>query len=315
MTVNFDRAYFFGDSLVDTGNILSLTTSQDPTSPFPSFPYEPGRFSNGDVWVDYLTDELNLDVDPVLANPLSSDGLNFAAGGATSGSVGAFGPTSLSQQIDGFEALFAVESIISEPALDDDLFFLWIGANDYFAFIQDDPATPETIEANFPETRQEIRDAVIDVVNINIKGAIQDLVDLGAEDIVLFNLPDLHKTPLGRSLEKEDRRSLRKLQNTHNRRLDSLAEDIEISSPGVNIINIDADELFDNILDNPNEFGITDEKSNFIGIDLYTGISQPPSQGDPNDFLFFDSVHPTTNVHSLVADLVTNELTNEGLII
>ena len=53
----------------------------------------------------------------------------------------------------------------------------------FFIFIEDDPATNDVIEADFPETGRERRDAVIEVVDINIGGAIQDIIDAGGENI------------------------------------------------------------------------------------------------------------------------------------
>ena len=307
MSANFERAYFFGDSLSDTGNILSFTGGE-----FPSFPFATGRFSNGDVWVDYLAEELNLTIDPFTANTTHNDGLNYAVGGTTSGTEGAF-PVNfgLQQQID----LFELQTQLN-PAdtLSDDLLFLWTGANDYFSFIADDPTTPDVVEAEFPQTGKERKNAVIEVVDINIGGAIQDLIDAGGENIVVFNLPSLEATPLGQGLDKKDRKQLEKLTNKHNKRLSSLVKKTEKLNPDVNIIEVDIDDLFEDILDRPDEFGLTDVTDNFTGIDLYTGINQPPAMGNPEDYLFFDSVHPTTNVHGLVADLVMNELTDEGLI-
>ena len=80
MLTNFDKVYVFGDSLSDTGNVLTFTGGQFPTSP-----YAPGRFSNGDIWIDYLTGQLNLTVDPFATDMAADDGTNFAVGGATSG--------------------------------------------------------------------------------------------------------------------------------------------------------------------------------------------------------------------------------------
>ena len=63
----WDKIYVFGDSLSDTGNVLNLTEGQ-----FPTFPYAKGRFSNGDIWVDYLSEKLDLDVG-LLGDSLSGD--------------------------------------------------------------------------------------------------------------------------------------------------------------------------------------------------------------------------------------------------
>jgi phospholipase/lecithinase/hemolysin len=309
MSPNFDQVYIFGDSLSDTGNVLNFSGGA-----FPTAPYEPGRFSNGNVWVDYLTDDLGLNLNLFSTGFDVNDGINYAVGGATSdtGNVGTI-PVGLQQQLDAFELL--VENQSPEQVIDDDLFFLWIGANDYFSFIQDNPATPDVIETNFPKSGKETINTILEVVDINIGGAIQDIIDAGGENIVLFNLPDLDRTPLGQNLTKADQRKLKKLTQKHNKKLDCLAAETEASNPNVNIIEIDVNELVDDIYKNPNQFGLTNVTDNFTGIDLYAGINEPPASGDPNQYFYWDSVHPTTAVHNIVADFVTDQLVDEGLIV
>jgi phospholipase/lecithinase/hemolysin len=310
VVANFDQAYFFGDSLSDTGNVFEFTF---PNS-FPNTPYAPGRFSNGDIWVDNLTNDLGINTSLFSSSPNVNNSVNYNFGGATSGTenVGVV-PIGLQQQLDKFNEL--VETQGSEETFKSDLFFLWAGANDYFSFIQDDPTTPDVIETNFPQRGKETINAILEVVDINIKGGIQDIIDAGGQNIVLFNLPDLDKTPLGQSLTQADQRKLRKLTHKHNQRLDNLATKTEVLNPDVNIIEIDVNQLFDDIMANPSQFGLSNVTDNFTGIDLYTGSSQPPAAGDPNQYFFFDSVHPTTTVHDAITDLVSEQLINEGLII
>jgi phospholipase/lecithinase/hemolysin len=311
MLRNFDQVYIFGDSLSDTGNLSTFSGGQLPPPP-PL--YAPGRLSNGDVWVDYLTDDLGLDLNPFSTGFDADDSVNFSIGGALSNDSNEVpGVPGLEQQVDAFESFAGNPS--PGQALDDDLFFLWIGANDYFSFIQDNPATPNVIETNFPKSGRETINTILEVVDINIKGAVRDIIDAGGENIVLFNLPDLDRTPLGQSLDKAGQRKLRKLTEKHNRRLDKLAAKTEAAYPDVNVIEIDTNQLFDDLTENPREFGLTNVTDNFTGIDLYTGINQPPASGDPDRYLFWDSVHPTTTVHNIVADFVTDELVNEGLIV
>jgi phospholipase/lecithinase/hemolysin len=310
MLPNFDQAYFLGDSLSDTGNVFEFTAPNN----FPNTPYAPGRFSNGDIWVDNLTNDLGIELSLFNSSPNVNNSVNYTFGGATSGTenVGVV-PIGLQQQLDKFNELVA--SQCSQKAFKNDLFFLWSGANDYFSFIQDDPTTPDVIETNFPQRGRETINAVLEVVDINIKGGIQDIIDAGGENIILFNLPDLDLTPLGQSLNKAGERKLRQLTQKHNRRLDRLETNIEAANPDVNIIQIDVNQLFDDIMDNPSEFGFTNVTDNFTGIDLYTGINQAPANGNPEDYFFFDSVHPTTAVHDIITDLVSEQLINEGLII
>lgn len=325
MILTTDKVYFFGDSLLDTGNVFNFTGGSFPAPPLP---YAPGRFSNGDVLTDYFTEEFALTVDPVIDsyNPgpfpeiifnLSdtNDGTNFAIAGADSGNenVGLV-PLGLEQQIALFELLVQNQS----PAenVDDDLFFIWVGANDYLRFIEDadNPATSYVIEveADFPK---KTKDLVIEVVDTNIGGAIQDIIDAGGENIVVFNLPDLDKLPLAQGLDNNEQKKLRNLTKAHNKRLEDMLERVEESNPNVNLIDIDANKLFDDILENPNNFGFTNVTDNFSGVDLYTGKSIPPSVGNINEYLFIDSVHPNTIAHQFFADLIINTLTNEGLVI
>ncbi|RIB19925.1 Carbohydrate Esterase Family 16 protein [Gigaspora rosea] len=47
----FDNIIVFGDSYSDNGNVYALTNKSNPKSP----PNYKGRFSNGKVWIEYLT--------------------------------------------------------------------------------------------------------------------------------------------------------------------------------------------------------------------------------------------------------------------
>lgn len=308
---SFDNLYIFGDSLSDTGNIFNLTGGA-----FPPPPYAAGRFSNGDVWVDYLAEDLGLQIDPFTALTPNNDGINFAVGGAQSDAEGVpplgFG---LTQQLGAFAGL-APQLQATGEVFDDDVFALWIGANDYFSFINDDPTTPDVVEADMPRGR-ELRNTVDEVVFHNIAGTVDELVSSGAANIAIFNLPDLDDTPLGLSLQNRDRNKLRRMVRRHNRKLEryvNYAEDHLY--PEVNLVYVDTNELLDDLIRNPGAFDLSNVTDNYTDIDLYTGDFEPSfGAGDPNNYLFFDSVHPSTTVHEDVANLVFAELQDEGLII
>ena len=98
----FSDVVFFGDSLSDTGNVLSLTRAAGQPL-FPSFPGAQGRFSNGPVWTEYLATGLGM---PGKSNPSNllfngtsvipigpQGGQNFSYGGARTGLSGAAGLT------------------------------------------------------------------------------------------------------------------------------------------------------------------------------------------------------------------------------
>ncbi len=296
-----DRFYFVGDSLSDINNILNLTDGFIPNAPL----FEPGRFSNGNIWVDDLAEEFNLNISPFTNIDPNNNGVNFAIGGATSGATNiAPNAPGLTQQIDALE--FLIQNQSSEEVVDDDLFLLLIGANDYFYFIQDDPTTPNIIETNFPDTLQQTQ-AALDEVNTNISQGIQDIIDVGAKKVFVFNIPNLEKTPLGLSLESEDQEKLSELTVAHNALLLETVENFEQSYPDADFTYVDINKLFNDIFENPGDFGFTNITDGYTNTDLYTGSFDPTPtnpEADPDTYLFWDSVHPTTATHSIIADYV-----------
>ncbi len=104
---SYSGLVIFGDSISDTGNVLSLTlaskSTPNPQPTFPNFPADPGRFSNGPVWTEYLATDLGFASSANPSNLLyngssvipigAQGGQNFAYGGARTGLGGAAGAT------------------------------------------------------------------------------------------------------------------------------------------------------------------------------------------------------------------------------
>src|SRR6266699_3264736 len=90
----FDAIYAFGDSLTDTGN-----------NPAPGTIYFQGRYSNGPLWIEYLSTQLGLAYDPANNHAQS--------GGETS------------------DALAQVQQFNAPANSSRSLFMLWAGGNDF----------------------------------------------------------------------------------------------------------------------------------------------------------------------------------------
>ncbi|XP_068653948.1 GDSL esterase/lipase At1g28570-like [Aristolochia californica] len=147
----FDALYSFGDSMADTGNLIS--EGLGPIGAFDRFPYgetyfgrPTGRCSNGRLMIDFIAERFDL---PFLnayldRNASFANGVNFAVAGATAldasylesvGIVLPFTKSSLNVQLDWFETHLA--SLCSthkecRAKLGTALFFLGeIGGNDY----------------------------------------------------------------------------------------------------------------------------------------------------------------------------------------
>lgn len=282
-TIDYSQIFVFGDSLSDSGNVSNLTGGNFP----PASAYYNGRFSNGPNWIDRFSDSLGLN--PVLSTelgavpPLPSDGINFALGGATSGSttvadlatgVDALSTLpGLSQQISTFQALYS-GPVAPDP---DALFVLWVGGNDYL-FNVNDPAT---------------------VLN-NIGTAINTLSSLGAENFLIANLPDLGETPfadINGGQPTVD--ALNAVTQVHNAGLEAL-----LAGLGINYSLLDINELFKMALADPAALGFINPDEPFL-LDCIVAMSCPPGV-TPNDYVYWDEIHPTTAAHSVIAATALN---------
>ncbi|MEC4818698.1 MAG: SGNH/GDSL hydrolase family protein [Scytonema sp. PMC 1069.18] len=276
LAADFSQFFVFDNSLSDTGNVFNATQSL-PSGPIPpSPPYFQGRFSNGRIWVDYVGEEIGLTptLFTNLSNTIPTQGINFAFGGANSGNSNAFvpGAPGILTQIDFFTQTLQASNQKADPNA---LYAIWGGANDYL--FSQNPNVDQTIE--------------------NVSNAIRTLNQTGAKNILVFNLPDLGKIPL--VLGSENSQNLTTLTNIHNTALMKALGQFS-SIPGINIIPVDINSLFDKVLANPEEFGFkyTDTSCIVYKIEINQVLR---TCDNPNDYLFFDEVHPTTNAHKLVA--------------
>jgi phospholipase/lecithinase/hemolysin len=281
----FSQFNVFGDSLSDTGNIFNITQIS-PTGPIPpSPPYFQGRFSNNKIWVDYFGDAIGLT--PTLSTNLGStvptQGVNFAFGGSKSGQDNAFTPGApgVKAQVDTFLAT-------NQKVDANGLYAVWGGGNDYL-FTQN-PNVGEIIT--------------------NISSSVGSLAQAGAKNILVFNLPDLGKTPI--ALGSVNEPLLTAATNAHNTALAASLAQLSKNIPGVNIIPVDINTLFNRAIANPEEFGFKDTTTSCV---IYRiEINQVlKTCNNPNDFLFFDQVHPTTNAHKLVAEAALAAITSKSV--
>jgi phospholipase/lecithinase/hemolysin len=282
--LNFDRMIVFGDSLSDTGNFSRVTRLLTGT-PFPNRPfYKNGRFSNGNVWVEPLAKDLGL----------SGKVTNFAIGGSTSGSEN-FGlsgiPAGLKQQID-LHQLFT----LGQPADPDDLYVVWSGSNDFFGGLenlQNGSSTP---------------DSLIQTTVNNVSNALTTLANKGAGTILVPNLADLGQTPLSRTTASEAPLSF--LTQGYNAALAGKLSELGSRFPETNFISFDVNGLVNELRADPGRFGLTNITEACTNTNLYdpnTPItSLDPSKlticDRPNQYLFWDSVHPTGAGHRIIAD-------------
>jgi len=269
--------YAFGDSLSDAGNIKAVFG-------YPSAPYVNGHFTNGQVWVQDLAASLGL-------APLSASlagGNDFAVGGAQSGTspVHTASVGDLPWQLDAFHAVHAA----ADPNA---LYTLWIGGDDARAILASNPSSNQ---------------AAIDVATSvgNIDSAIARLAGYGAKNFLVVTVPDLGKTPEAISTGPFGVAVASALAASFDNLLVNGSTVAGIPSlsglatlDSLNLKVLDSYSLIDGIVAQPAPFGFTDVTDPcLVGAVNFAGGTVC---ANPNQFLFWDYIHPTATGHAIVA--------------
>ncbi|HAU4874539.1 TPA: SGNH/GDSL hydrolase family protein [Aeromonas hydrophila] len=221
----FSRIVMFGDSLSDTGKMYSKMRGYLPSSP----PYYQGRFSNGPVWLEQLTQQF-----PGLTIA------NEAEGGATAVAYNKISWNPKYQVINNLD--YEVTQFLQKDSFKpDDLVILWVGANDYLAY-----------GWNTEQDAKRVRDAISDAAN--------RMVLNGAKQILLFNLPDLGQNPSARSQKVVEAAS--HVSAYHNQLLLNLAR--QLAPTGI-VKLFEIDKQFAEMLREPQNFGLSDTENACYG--------------------------------------------------
>jgi thermolabile hemolysin len=167
--------------------------------------------------------------------------------------------------------LVGIQQQIDSTAIGDPdaLYIVWGGANDYLG--------GGTVDPNIPVT--------------NLTNQISTLIGRGAKNILVPNLPNLGALPVTRTSPNAGGLSL--LTQGHNFNLALSIELLKQANPSVTLNILDVNDLFGRAVTDPGQFQLT----NVTDGCLLVGCQ------NPNEFLFWDTIHPTTRVHQLIGDL------------
>ncbi|WP_245243187.1 SGNH/GDSL hydrolase family protein [Pararhodobacter sp. SW119] len=277
--VRYEAAFVFGDSLSDPGNLFALTEALTGTGQ-PGFPYFQGRVSDGPVWAEYLASDF-------AARGLPFRNYAFATAQVVRPPVD---PTDLTTQLpihlDDQLALFELEALGGIP--ERSVALAWLGSNDAFRIISE--AGRQIGDGT--EIPIAVANAVLsaNAVAEQLLSRLSLLVPAGIRDLVLFNLPDLGRTPNYLGTAGAPLATL--VTDTFNARLAAGSVD------GLNLRRFDLAGLFDALLESPDEFGITSLEPCFVT------TPTPMLCDDPGQRAFFDLIHPAGRVHAALADEV-----------
>jgi phospholipase/lecithinase/hemolysin len=276
--------FVFGDSLSDAGNSGILTGG------FPPSPYSGGRFSNGPVAVEYLWDLYNPGNIGGL-KPSLAGGTDYAMGGATTGtqnynSINPNVPSALYPAYKQYGNATELQQFqAGHPAFDPatSLFVVWLFPND--VFYAGDPINggPSGVVPGSPGGPDVVSNGIANIVT-----TIETLADAGAQHFLVPNLPDLGELPEFRTTPQAPALSF--LSGVFNSNLATQLSLLDATLTA-EIVQFDTQAALNEILANPGAFGFTNTTDPCVK-DL---------QCDPNTWVFWDGVHPTTRTDQILA--------------
>ena len=212
-TIN--RLVIFGDSLSDQGRLYEFFHDKVPVSP----PYWYGRFSNGPVWTDIISERYPI-------KNLSEGGATLVNYATYSLAIKYLYITYLGEEITHF-----LKQDAFRPS---DLVIIWMGGNDYIAY--------DWISQN--DMERAVRELYLQVLRLRLKGA---------QHILIINLPDMSQTPLAK--QEKDTGRLHLLTMSHNQLLEETLLNL-LPSDFIQIY--DAYSVFEDILTFPDKYGLSD---------------------------------------------------------
>lgn len=168
----------------------------------------------------------------------------------------------------------------------EDIYIVWAGANDFLKLLSPTPADPTTV----------ITEAVKNIVS-----SVNTLITSGAKNILVAQLPNLGLTPLLVSKGPAQVQAITQLTQTFNGALTKALQDLGATSPNSNIILSDTFKISNDVAANPSSFGFTN-----ITDPLIKNLTVP----NPTEYFFWDDFHPTTQGHSVFANLFRSNLIN-----
>ncbi|MEO9079702.1 MAG: autotransporter domain-containing protein, partial [Rhodanobacter sp.] len=285
----FSKVVIIGDSLSDAGN-LSLALG----SPTPSrFTTNPGLTT-----AEMVAKGLGL---PVTASLLGGTDYAFGGAGVVNNSTAGPIPT-LPQQL---QMYLAANGGTADPNA---LYQVWGGANDIF-YLTGTSTNPDVLSAGTLTAAQ---------TELGLIGSLQAA---GARYAVVYNLPDIGKTPSGLAGGPAASAGATQLSALYNGQLSIGLS--QLSAKGLNIIPVNAFALVNEVIANPAAYGFTNVTApactggNGSSVQCGPQGSGAPvtyAPGTENTYLFADGVHPTQAADRLLSQVVLSEIAAPGQI-
>ncbi|XP_074318740.1 GDSL esterase/lipase At1g71250-like [Silene latifolia] len=323
----FTAMYVFGDSLVDNGNNNYI----DARAKANFYPYgidfylgPTGRFSNGKIIIDYLSELIGIPYIPPYANPFATDrdiiyGVNYAsaAGGILEESGQALGARfSFRQQVENFN--ITKDQLLNQ--MNDDklvdylskaLAVIILGSNDYIN---------NYLNPSYRTSSKFKPDKYADIVINQYSKQVLALYDLGLRRFFLAGVGPLGCTPSQKTVARLPAGKCLDFSNDapqmFNARLKNLVDQLNTTHPNATFVFGDTFAAIMDILDHPVTYGLSVIERACCGV----GVNNAEKMCLPllipclnrDQYAFWDAFHPSQVVHRILALKAYNGQQNES---
>jgi len=271
----FSGVFFFGDSLSDAGSFK------------PVLPPGTGKFTTnpGPIWAEVVGQHYGF-----VVTPSNQGGTDYAEGGARVTDLPGVPPTPPTGTAT--PVATQISNLLAKGPLNSGaLYSVWAGANDLFfqlGLLQAGAITPTQLQANLATTATQV---VQQVARLNAAGA---------RYIIVWNMPDVGKTPFG--VGSGQSATITQLSSFFNTTLNAGLDALHID-----VIRLNEFLLLNEAIANPAAFGFTNVTTPACTVSVVLCTSATlVAPNAAQTYLFADAVHPTTATHQILADYATS---------
>jgi phospholipase/lecithinase/hemolysin len=275
----YSQLVVFGDSLSDPGNLFALTgeVSHVPYQLIPSAPYDFGgmHFTNGQTWIEELAKDLHLSAGPAFR--AHSHFTNYAVGGARARAVGFL---DLTTQVSTYLRQRNTQG------KDKKMVVLFIGGND----------VRDAIESLAMDPTGQLSVGILTEAITSFNNNLIALISSGENEFLIANAPDLALVPAIRYLGPQAQAAAHFFSQQFNQALEASVNAMVTAFP-ITVHKMDVFSFLQQVAADPQSFDLTVVDTTCItpGVIIHAVCRKP------DNYLFWDGVHPTHRGHEILA--------------
>lgn len=290
ININETQLYVLGDSLSDNGNLANIFTYDSWDIDKVNFqePFYHNSFTNGVVAANILAQKLGTTLTPAW---YKNNGNNYAVGGAQAGQ----NDNSLEYQL--FLNHYSIDHQATQLLKDhklqkNDDIFIEIGGNDLLNAMDENSLTQQ--------------EAMIDDAITTEFKTIDTLIDNGAHNLIIANVPNISNIPRFVNEEHSIKARTNYLSTEYNDKWKNKINELIKSNSDVNIKPFDLQTNFSNLLSQSQKMGknITNQSVKWTTLGLVFNVSPRYVHGTTSETIdnnfFFDYVHPNKWTHEQI---------------